>query len=230
MPKACLSTEPAQPAEVAPAPRPKPLLRGVSHELAAVASLPLVLALVSGARSAPARTAAVVYGASLLALFLSSAIYHRPTWSPRARAVLGRIDHAAIFLLIAGTYTPLCLLLGPGAGHALLAFVWLVALAGMVLALAWDEAPKPLRAGIYVALGWVFVPTLPALGAALGGGSLALLLAGAALYSVGAVVFARRRPDPFPACFGFHEIFHLLVVAAAACHGVVVARVVRALG
>jgi len=213
-----------------PAPRVKPLLRGVSHQVAAIAAFPLVVALVARAGSGPARLAALVYGASVLALFASSALYHRPTWPPRARDLLGRVDHAAIFLLIAGSYTPLCLLLGPGAGHRLLALVWALAALGVVLAIAWDGAPKPLRAALYVGFGYLFLPTVPALWAALGDGTLGLMLAGVALYTVGAVVFARRWPDPAPAWFGFHEIFHLLVVAAAGCHFAMVARVVRALG
>lgn len=213
----------------APPPRPKPVLRGVSHELAAVASLPLVATLVAGARGATALAGACVYGASLVVLFGVSALYHRPTWSPRARVLVGRIDHAAIFLLIAGTYTPLCLRLGPGAGHLLLAFVWAVSALGLLLALAWDEAPKALRAAVYLALGWAFVPVLPGLRQVLDAGSLALLLAGGLLYTAGAVIFSLRRPDPLPAWFGYHEIFHLFVVAAAACHFALVARVVAAL-
>jgi hemolysin III len=211
-------------------PRPKPLLRGVSHAVAALVTAPLVASLIAGAASPAARAAAATYGATVVALFTSSAVYHRPTWSPRVRSVLGRIDHAAIFLLIAGTYTPLCLLLGPGTGHGLLALVWSLATLGIALAVAWDDAPKPLRAALYVGLGWVFVPVLPALRAALGDGSLIVLLAGAALYTAGALVFVLRRPDPLPATFGFHEVFHLLVVAAAGCHFVLVARVVGALG
>jgi hemolysin III len=210
--------------------RVKPLLRGVSHELAALAAVPLTAWLLLQSGSPTARIGAAVYGACLLLLFTSSAVYHRPTWSPRVRSVLGRLDHASIFLLIAGTYTPLCLRLDTGAGRSLLVFVWVVAGLGMVMAVAWDGAPKPLRAAIYVALGWVFVPSIPALLAALGGVALALLLAGAVLYTAGALVFAVRRPDPLPAVFGFHEVFHLLVVAAAGCHYGVVLRAVQAPG
>jgi len=208
----------------------KPVLRGVSHQVAAVAALPLVASLVAGAGGSTARLAAAVYGASLLALFSSSALYHRPVWPPHIRAVLGRVDHAAIFLLIAGTYTPLCLLLGAGAGHRLLALVWALTALGIGLAIAWDDAPKPLRAALYVGLGWLFLPTIPALRAGLGDGTLGLLVLGGALYTAGAVVFARRRPDPIPAWFGFHEVFHLLVIAAAACHLAVVTKAVQALG
>jgi hemolysin III len=216
--------------DAASLPRPKPLLRGVSHELAAIATVPLVAALLAEAGSSSARLAAMVYGSTLLALFVASAVYHRPTWSPRARAMVGRIDHAAIFLFIAGSYTPLCLLMGSGVGHLLLAIVWLLAALGMVLGVAWERAPKALRAAIYVGLGWAFITTIPPIRAAIGEGSLALLLAGGVLYTAGALVFILRRPDPLPVLFGFHEIFHLLVIAAAGCHYVVVSRVVRALG
>jgi hemolysin III len=211
-------------------PRRKPLLRGVSHQVAALAALPLVGLLVVRAAGFPARAGALIYGASLLALFSSSAIYHRPTWTPRVRTLLGRLDHAAIYVLIAGTYTPLCLSMGPGAGHALLASIWVVAVLGIAMAVAWDDAPKPLRAASYVAMGLIFVPVVPAMLPVIGAGSFALLLVGALLYTVGAVIYSVRRPDPFPAVFGFHEVFHLLVVAAAGCHFVVVARAVGALG
>jgi hemolysin III len=210
--------------------RVKPLWRGVSHQVAAVAAVPLVALLISSAVSEIARAAALVYGASVLTLFVSSAVYHRPTWSPAVRAVLGRIDHAAIFLLIAGTYTPLCLLIGAGTGTWLLALVWGAAALGIIVAVAWDDAPKPVRAAIYVGLGWGFILVIPTIGAVIGGVALAFLVVGSVLYTLGALVFAIRRPDPAPAIFGFHEIFHLLVVAAAGCHFVVVAGVVRALG
>jgi hemolysin III len=171
-----------------------------------------------------------VYGSSLIALFVASAVFHRPTWSPRARLLVGRFDNAAIFLLIAGTYTPVCLLLGAGVGHALLAMVWAGAALGIVLTIAWPHAPKPLMAGIYVLLGWAIVPAMSGMRAAMGPLPLRLLLAGGVAYTVGAVVYALRRPDPFPRVFGYHEIFHLLVITGAVCHFVVVHGAVRALG
>lgn len=207
----------------------KPLLRGVSHEVAAVAAAPAALGLVATAQGSGARLAAAVYGASLFALFLVSAVLHRPTWSPRARLVVGRLDSSAIFLLIAGTYTPLCLLLG-ATGSTLLAVVWTGALLGVVLSVAWPRAPKPLMAAVYVALGWAFVPAAGGLRAALGGASLLLVVAGGLVYTAGAVVYALRRPDPFPRVFGYHELFHLLVIAAAAMHFVAVRSAIRVLG
>lgn len=211
------------------APSTKPLLRGVSHEIAAAVALAGWILLAATASGARAAAAANVYGASLLSLFLVSALYHRPNWPPRARLVMRRIDHSAIFLLIAGTYTPLSLLLPPGTGLPLLAVVWGGATLGLVQSIAWVRAPKPVVAALYVALGWVVVPVLPALRAVLGGWALALLALGGIAYTIGAVVYASRRPDPFPRVFGYHEVFHALVVAAAACHFAVVAAAIRAL-
>jgi len=213
-----------------PAARVKPRLRGVFHEIAAFLSLPVVIGLVATARSRIALAAALTYGGSLVLLFSISAIYHRPHWRPRPRNILGRIDQATIFVAIAGTYTPFCLLLGPGRGTFLLATVWAATLAGMALALLWDHAPKRTMAAIYVALGWFVLPILPAIRAVVHAGPFLLLMAGGALYTTGAAVYAFRRPDPFPAVFGYHEIFHVLVVVGAACHLAVAVVAIRALG
>jgi len=207
----------------------KPLLRGVSHEIAAGLALLAWFALAVAAAPGRARLAANIYGASLLTLFLVSALYHRPTWPPRARLFMRRLDHSAIFFLIAGTYTPICLLLPERTGTTLLAVVWGGAAAGVLQSILWVRAPKPLVAAVYVLLGWVVVPVVPALGAALGGGAIVLLGAGGAAYTAGAVVYAVRRPDPFPRVFGYHEVFHALVIVAAACHLGVVAAAIRAL-
>jgi hemolysin III len=214
-------------AEVSTQPRPKPLLRGVSHELAAGVALFAWLALTLFAASTRALVAANVYGVSLVSLFLVSAVYHRPTWSPRSRLFMRRLDHAAIFLLIAGTYTPMCLLLAPGTGRVILAVVWGGAALGILQSVFWVHAPKPLVAAAYVVLGWVVVPVLPTLSGTLGAGAIALLATGGGLYTLGAVIYATRRPDPFPRVFGYHEIFHALVIAAAACHFAVVAGAIR---
>ena len=217
-------------AATAPAPPlVKPRLRGVSHQVAAVLALPPVLALVAEARSPLARLAAAVYGASLVGLFVASAVYHRPTWTPRARARAGRVDHAAIFFLIAGTYTPIGLALGAGIGHVLLAVVWIGAAAGAGLAMGWDHAPKALRVAVYMMLGWAVVPAFPALLATRGGATLGLVVVGALLYTAGAVAFALRWPDPYPRTFGYQEVWHLMVIAAACCHFLAVERIVRAM-
>ncbi len=207
----------------------KPLLRGVSHEIAAFVALAAWVGLALAAPSARARAAANVYGATLVALFAVSALYHRPTWAPRARLFWRRLDHSAIFLLIAGTYTPFCLLLGGRAGNAVLAVVWIGACLGVVQAVAWPTAPKPLVATVYVLLGWVVIPVLPALRLQLGAGFIGLLAAGGLTYSLGAAIYALRRPDPFPRVFGYHEVFHALVIVAAVLHFVVAARAVLAL-
>jgi hemolysin III len=208
----------------------KPLLRGVSHEIAAFVALAGWAFLAVAAPGTTARAAAHVYGASLFALFAVSALYHRPTWSPRGRAWMRRLDHSAIFLLIAGSYTPMCLLLGGRTGLVLLAVVWTGALAGILQSILWVKAPKHLVAVVYVALGWVLLPVLPRLRAVIGPGGLALLATGGALYTLGAVVYATRRPDPAPRVFGYHEVFHAMVIAAAACHYAAVAAAVRAIG
>lgn len=210
------------------APRTKPLLRGVSHEIAAFAVAPAAIFLVASAKGVAATTGAAVYGASVFALFLISATYHRPFWTPRAKDFMGRLDHSAIFVLIAGTYTPMCLLLGPS-GTAMLVGVWVGAALGIAMSLFWPRAPKPLVALVAVLLGWHVLPMMPTLEEALGPQGLALLLAGGILYTVGALVYASRRPDPFPKVFGFHEIFHLFVIAAAVCHFFVVRQAVDVL-
>ncbi|WP_242395401.1 PAQR family membrane homeostasis protein TrhA [Anaeromyxobacter oryzisoli] len=204
----------------------KPLLRGVSHEIASGIALAAWILLVAAAPSHRARLAAAAYGASLFTLFTVSALYHRPTWSPRARLTMRRLDHSAIFVLIAGTYTPFCLLLGGTVGSALLAIAWGGALLGTARAVLWPKAPKVVDAAISVALGWVVLPVLPALRETIGTGAVALLAAGGVVYSLGAVVYATRRPDPFPRVFGYHEVFHAMVIAAAGLHFAVAAQAV----
>jgi hemolysin III len=157
-----------------------------------------------------------------------SALYHRPHWAPTPRRWLRRADHAAIFVLVAGTWTPFTLLL-PEHGAAMLALAWGGAAAGILQSLFWPGAPRPLTAALYLALGWAVTVFLPALHRALGIAGIGFLLLGGVLYSAGALVYVRRRPDPAPAVFGYHEIFHAFVVAAAVCHFGVVVGVVRAL-
>jgi hemolysin III len=211
--------------------RTRPALRGVFHLAAVFLALPAAAWLVADAGTPLAAVGAGVYGASLVLLFTVSAIYHRVFWTDRRiRSAVGRVDHSAIFLLIAGTYTPFCLLIGPWSGYALLATVWASAALGMMLVVFFPRTPKPVRSALYVLLGWLIVPFLPALHAALGPRPFVLLLAGGACYTAGAVIYATRRPDPFPRVFGFHEIFHLLVVAAAACQFLAVLAAVRAMG
>ncbi|HVP66949.1 MAG TPA: hemolysin III family protein [Anaeromyxobacteraceae bacterium] len=210
--------------------REKPLLRGVSHEVAAALALAAWVALAVLAPGSRARLAANVYGASLFALFGVSALYHRPRWRAGARRWLKRVDHAAIFLLIAGSYTPFCLLLPPSRGIPMLAVAWAGAALGIGQAVFWVGAPRAVGVALYVVLGWLAVLLVPALVPALGAPAVALLAAGGVVYTLGAVVYAARRPDPFPRVFGYHEVFHAMVIVAAACQLVVVAGALRAMG
>ena len=209
--------------------RPKPKLRGLSHLVAVAAALAGWGVLLNAAPSTRATVAASIYGASLAVMFGLSALYHLPTWSPARRRFLRRLDHAAIFLLIAGTYTPLCLQLGPTRGLGMLTFVWTGAVFGILQAVLYPDAPKYVGIPIYLALGWAIVPLIGSVRAAVGGDGLLLLSAGGIAYSGGAVIYWLRRPDPFPTVFGYHEIFHLLVIAAAGFHFAVILPVVRGL-
>ncbi len=207
----------------------KPRLRGVSHEVAFFMSLVAGALLVGFAGTREARIAAAVYALSLAAMFGASALYHRPAWGPTGFRRMRRLDHGAIFVFIAGTCTPLLLLGIPGrGGHVVLAVIWIAAGVGFGVEVLWSGAPRALRAAIHVAVGWTSLWVLPALYAALGVGALALVIAGGLLYTGGAVVYAVRRPDPLPRAFGYHEVFHALVVAASVCHLVVVSRLVLA--
>ncbi|WP_321167676.1 PAQR family membrane homeostasis protein TrhA [Baekduia soli] len=171
-----------------------------------------------------ARVSAVVYGGGLCALFAASGVYHRWPWNPRWRPMLRRLDHSTIFVFIAASYTPVALLVMHGALRwAILGAAWTGAAVGIVLSLAWITAPRAVSAGCYLALGWVSVAALPQLISGLPIAPLVLLASGGVLYTVGAVVYATRRPDPWPRTFGFHEVFHLLVIAAAAVQFVALA-------
>jgi hemolysin III len=197
----------------------KPRLRGVFHQYAFFASLASGTLLVLLAATTRALVAAAVYAASVSALFGVSALYHRVTWTTSARRRMRRLDHAMIFLLIAGTYTPVGLLVLHGTlGAVVLAVVWGGALVGIVLQLAWTTAPRWLGGTVYLALGWVAVAAMPQLFARLGVAGGLLVVVGGLVYSAGAAVYALRRPDPVPAVFGYHEVFHLLVIAGVAAH------------
>jgi hemolysin III len=205
--------------------RQKPRLRGVSHQWAFVASLVAGAALIVAADTPRATLAVAVYALSLSALLGTSALYHRVDWRrPAVRRWIRRLDHSMIFLLIAGTVTPFALLVldGPLA-RAILIAVWAAAAAGIVVELVWIEAPKWVTATVYLAVGWIGAVGFPSIVARAGLGAGALIALGGALYTVGAVIYARQRPDPNPAVFGYHEIFHACVIAAAAAHFVAVA-------
>jgi hemolysin III len=200
--------------------RTKPRLRGVSHEWAFFISLLAGAGLIAAAPSGHARFAMAVYAFSLSGLLGTSALYHRVDWRrPEIRRWMRRLDHSMIFLLIAGTVTPFALLVMSGSlADALLIAVWAGALAGIVVELIWVEAPKWVSTIVYLAVGWIAVLGFPAIVVEAGLGAGALIAVGAVLYTTGAIVYARQRPDPNPAVFGYHEIFHALVIAAAAAH------------
>ncbi len=197
----------------------KPRLRGVLHEAAFAVSLVTGTVLVCLADGARARTAAVIYAVSVALLFGTSAAYHRGSWTGRAHTVMQRLDHSMIFILIAGTYTPFALLLLEGAARwTVLGLVWGGALAGVVLRNAIRRPARWLFVGIYLLLGWVALGVLPQLRDAGGMTMVVLLLVGGLFYSLGAVVYALRRPNPSPRWFGFHEVFHAFTLLAFVTH------------
>ncbi|MGH2956700.1 MAG: PAQR family membrane homeostasis protein TrhA, partial [Solirubrobacterales bacterium] len=203
---------------------PKPRLRGVSHQWAFFVSLVAGAALVIFAPEGQATLAAAIYAASLSALLGVSALYHRIDWRPAARRWMRRLDHTMIFVLIAGTYTPFALLVLHGTlATIVLVAVWSCALAGVILNLAWWDAPKPVTAAVYLSTGWIAVAAFPQLWDRLGPVGFGLIAVGGVLYTLGAIVYARKRPDPNPEVFGYHEVFHLLVIAAAICQFAAVA-------
>ena len=196
-----------------------PMLRGWLHLFCFFATIPAGIWLVIEASSGTSRAAAAVYVLGLLALFGASGTYHRRRWSATWRARLKRVDHGAIFVMIAGTYTPVCLVaLGGVLGTLMLVSVWIGAITGVVLAAAGIAERRLVGALRYVALGWAAVGVMPALVHRISAGQLALIVAGGVIYTVGVIVLGSRRPNPFPRVFGYHEVWHVMVVAAAVCH------------
>ena len=212
----------------------KPRMRGWLHLWSFVVAVAAGITLVSvaGAVSAEAAVAVGVYSLTVAGVFGVSALYHRRTWvTSRARTLMKRLDHAMIFVFIAGTYTPFAVLAMPEAtGRVVLAVVWLGALGGVVLKVAWPNAPRWVGVPFYLALGWVAIFVIPDLLHRGGVAALVLLLVGGAFYSLGAGFYALRRPVGWPATFGYHEFFHAATVVAAACHHVAVWLVLYAGG
>jgi hemolysin III len=223
-------TEPHRPLDGQPEPGPlepvaevveavKPRLRGWLHAGAAPLALVAGIVLVSLAPTALGRLGGAVFLAASVLLFGTSGLYHRGTWRRPWDGILRRLDHANIYVFIAATYTPLALLLLTGASRVLLlSVIWAAALGGMVFRLCWLSAPRWLYTALYLVMGWAAVGWLGAFLAAGGPTVLILILAGGACYTAGAVVYGRRRPNPWPAWFGFHEIFHACTIAGFACH------------
>jgi hemolysin III len=202
----------------------KPRLRGVFHQWAFFVSVVAGAVLVLLAPTGRAAAVGGIYAGALAGMFGASALYHRVPCRPAVRAWLRRLDHSMIFVLIAGTSTPIAVLALQGVlPTVVLVVVWVGALAGLVVNLVWLSAPRALIAGLYVVLGWVGVLLLPEIVTHVGIAPAALFVLGGAFYTVGAVIYARRRPDPLPAVFGFHEVFHVLVIAAALSHFVAIA-------
>jgi hemolysin III len=212
--------------EVAPR-RIKPRLRGVSHAVGFSLTPLVAIALLSQAPSARAFWVAATYTFALAALRGVSAFYHCLRWPPATLLFFRRLDHAIIFVFIAGTATPFAEALSGHARTLLLALAWGGAALGVARALFWPRAPRLIQVGLYVLIGWTVVPFLGDLGAALGGGNVRLILGGGLLYTAGALIYGRRWPDPSPRVFGFHEIFHLCTLAAAALHLAVIVDVVQ---
>jgi hemolysin III len=212
-------------------PLPKPRLRGVSHQWGFVVSLAAGAALISLAPRGRATAAAVIYAAAVSALLGTSTLYHRVQWRPAARRWVRRADRSMIYVLIAASYTPFALLALHGTlATVVLAVVWSGALAGVALQLAWLEHPKWIALLVSLAIGWVAVITLAQLPHTIGWWAVAALVLSGVLYTAGGVIYARERPNPLPGVFGYHEVFHALVLAAAAIHYAVVAFVVLPLG
>lgn len=207
----------------------KPRLRGWIHAGAAPLVTAVSVVLVVIAPTTAARVSALVFGVTAVLLFGTSAIYHRGTWSPRVAGVLRRLDHTNIFLIIAGTYTPLTVLLLPWpTNRTLLVVVWTGAVLGLLFRVLWLGAPRWSYVPIYVALGWVAVWFLPDFARTGGGALVSLVIAGGLAYTAGAVVYGTKRPDPSPRWFGFHEIFHVLTVVGYTCHAIAVGLALRA--
>jgi hemolysin III len=201
-----------------------PRYRGVLHLIAGVAALPVGVVLVLHAKTGVAQISAIIFAASVTAMLSVSSLFHRRRWAPARKRWIALLDHAMIYVLIAGTYTPFCLIvLHDGWRIPILAIVWGGGLAGTVARLVRPNASSWFAAGTCLALGWISLIVWPQIVGGIGFGASSLLFAGGLAYTVGAIVYARRRPDPFPQAFGYHEIFHALTIVAVACQYATVA-------
>jgi hemolysin III len=197
----------------------RPRLRGRLHQVAFICSIPAGVTLVALGRTGTARAAVGIYAVSVIALYGISASYHRLTWSAHARQLMRRLDHSTIFLLIAGSYTPLSILALRGAWRiSILASVWGVALAGIALKMLRIERVDRMGSMLYIALGWTAIVALPEVMRHMSAAGMALLFAGGILYTTGAIMFGRRRPNPNPRVFGYHEVWHSFVIGGSLCH------------
>lgn len=199
------------------------MLKGWSHVVAAIAAIalcPILIALSPAGTRAPA----AIYSACVIALFTISGLYHRVQWTPGPYRFMRALDHSMIFIVIAATYTPIAAVALPDTqGRVILAVVWTGAIIGALINLFWPHAPRPLIVAPYLLVGWVALAVIVDIWHALGVAGFILLVAGGLLHSIGALIYARKRPNPWPTVFGFHEIFHLFVIGGIACHYIVVA-------
>lgn len=201
----------------------KPVLRGRLHQFAFFASLAACASLISNGTSGKALFSSLVYSVGLLSLFGISAIYHIPHWEPRKRAFLKRLDHSAIFIFIAGTMTPVALLALPEAeGRSLLMAIWTIAVLGTLQSIFWIKAPKWVTAIFYIFAGWQVLPYMPSLKESLSENEIIFIVVGGIVYTTGAILYAIKRPALWAKTFGYHELFHLMTVVAAAFHFVVI--------
>jgi hemolysin III len=193
---------------------------GLTHLVGVLLALvALIVLLAKAAGRADQLVAFGIFGLSLIALYGASALYHLLPVSASAIARLRRLDHMTIFILIAGTYTPVCVLALGGVWRAgLLGLIWTLALCGIVLKLLWMDAPRWLSVGVYLAMGWLAVIAASAIFQAIPSGGIAWILIGGLVYSAGALIYGLKRPNPVPGIFGFHELWHLFVMAGSACH------------
>jgi hemolysin III len=206
----------------------RPRLRGWLHQIAFVCAVPAAIVLIGLARGGTAKTAAIIYGVGVIALYGVSSTYHRVHWSAAAHRWMKRLDHGTIFVMIAASYTPICLLLlrGP-TGIGLLIGVWIAAATGLILALVGIAERPYVGFTCYLAMGWLALLGAPELIRRATPVELTLLVTGGLVYTFGAVVLGKRWPDPFPRTFGYHEIWHAMVVAGTGCHYIVILTLLR---
>ena len=217
-----------EPVRAAAALLAKPLLRGWLHLICFFLAIPAGIAVILWADSPRARWGAAIYAIGLVALFGVSGSYHRGRWSPGWLRRMQKLDHATIFVMIAGSYTPLCLLALRGwIGPTMLVVAWVGATAGAVLAFTGGRRSMIARSALYIVLGWASVVAMPQFVAHLSGSQLVLIGIGGAMYTVGAIFLGTRWPDPFPRVFGYHEVWHVLVVAAVVCHLIAISAIIR---
>jgi hemolysin III len=200
----------------------KPRMRGWLHAGAALVSIAtgvVLVAVAAAVKSGTAGWSTAIYSVTILALFTISGLYHRRDWSARGRAVMRRLDHSMIFVFIAGTYTPIAVLALPDfAGRVVLIIVWSGAAAGVLLKMGWPTAPRWVGVPLYIALGWTAVFVFPDILHGAGVAALVLIVVGGVAYTLGGITYAFKRPNPYPATFGYHEVFHACTIVAAACH------------